>query len=124
MSRATWPTNTTSGVEILAGDVDAGRSVGGAGPAGDETHARAAGRLADRLRHHRGAALLPAYGNRDVAVVKRVDRGQIAFARHAEHVLDAVNAQLIDQNFGGRAIIVLTAHRYLRLIPLPLVGRG
>ena len=73
-----------------------------------------AGRLAHRLRHHRGAALLPAYGNGNIAVMKRVDRGQIAFARHAEHMLDAVNAQLIDQNLGGRTIIVLTAHRFLR----------
>ncbi len=99
---------------ILAGDVDAGRGVGGARPAGDETDARAAGRLAHRLRHHRGAALLPAHGNGNVAVVERVDRSEIAFARHAEHVLDAVNAQLIDQNLCGRTIIVLTAHRRLR----------
>ena len=48
---------------ILLGDVDAGRGVGGAGPAGDEADAGPAGDLADRLRHHGGAALLPADGD-------------------------------------------------------------
>jgi hypothetical protein len=98
---------------ILAGNVYAGRGIGGAGPAGDETDAGTAGRFAYGLGHHRRPALLPTYGDGDVAVVKRIDDGEIAFARHAEHVLDAVNAQLIDQNLGGRTAIVLTAHRRL-----------
>ena len=38
---------------ILARDVDAGRGIGGARPARDEADAGAAGRLADRFRHHR-----------------------------------------------------------------------
>ena len=99
---------------ILARDVDAGRGIGGAGPAGDEADAGPAGRLADRLRHHRRAALLPAHGDGEIAVVKRVERRKIALARHAEHVAHAVNAQLIDQNLGGGAHIVLSAHRRLR----------
>ena len=98
---------------ILTRDVDAGRGVGGAGPAGDETHARTAGRLAHRLRHHRGAALLPAHGDGEIAVVERIEHREIALARHAEHVAHAVDAQLIDQNLGGGASVVLTAHRCL-----------
>ena len=50
---------------ILARDVDAGRGIGGARPARDEADAGAAGRLADRLGHHGGAALVPADGERD-----------------------------------------------------------
>ncbi len=46
--------------------------------------------------------------------MERVENREIAFARHAEHVAYAVDAQLIDQNFGGGANIVLTAHRHLR----------
>ena len=92
---------------ILARDVNAGRSIGGAWPARDEADAGPAGRLADRLRHHRGAALLPAHGDGDVAVVEGVEHGEIALARHAEYVAHAVDAQLIDQNLGGGARIVL-----------------
>jgi hypothetical protein len=98
---------------ILTRDVDAGRRVGGARSAGDETDARAAGHLADRLRHHRGAALLPANGDGKIAVVKRIENRQVALARHAEDVAHAVNAQLIDQNLGRGPHIVLTAHRRL-----------
>ena len=110
MSRATWPTNMTSGVGILARDVDARRGIGGARPAGDETDAGPAGDLADRLRHHGGAALLAADRDGEVGVVEGVEHRQIALARHAEDVAHAVDAQLIDQNLGGGAHIVLGAH--------------
>ena len=109
---------------ILARDVDAGRRVGGARPAGDEADARTAGRLADRLRHHRGAALLPAHGDGEIAVVKRVEHREIALARHAEDVAHAVNAQLIDQNLGGGPHIVLTAHRHLQRSHSRLIRRA
>ena len=42
--------------------MDAGRGVGGAGPAGAEHDAGPAGDLADRLGRHGGATLLPADG--------------------------------------------------------------
>ncbi len=100
----------TSGVEFLARDVNAGRSIGGARTAGDEAHARAAGDLADRFRHHAGAALLPADSDVESAVVESVEHSEIALARHAEHVAHAVNKQLVDENFGGSAHVVLGAH--------------
>ncbi len=39
-----------------------------------------------------------------------VEHRQIALTRHAKDVLHAMDAQLIDQNLGGRAHIVLGAH--------------
>ena len=95
---------------ILLRDVDAGRGVGGARSAGDEADAGAPGHLADRFRHHRCAALVAAYGDGDVAVVKRIEHGEIAFARHAEGVPDAVDDQLIDQHLGSGAQIILGFH--------------
>ncbi len=87
--------------------------IGGAGAAGDEADAGPAGHLADRLGHHRGAGLLPADRDGDIAVMKRVEHREIALAGHAKDMLHAVDAQLIDQNLGGAAQIVLGAHRRL-----------
>ena len=86
------------------------RGVGGARSAGDEADAGAAGHLADGFRHHRRAALVAAHGDGDVAIVKRIEHGEIAFARHAEGVLDAVDDQLVDQHLGGGTQIVLGFH--------------
>ena len=124
MSRATWPTNTTSGVESWRAMWMPGEALVAPGPRVTKQTPGTAGRLAHRLGHHRGAALLPANGDGNIAVVKRIDRSEIAFAGHAEHVLDAVNAQLIDQNLGGRTIIVLTAHRRLRDKAQPIRRAG
>ncbi len=109
---------------ILFGDMDAVGGIGGARAAGDETHAGPAGHLADRLRHHGGAALLPADGDGEIAVMERVEHREIALAGHAKDVAHAMNAQLVDQNFGGAAQIVLAAHRRLlrRLVALPYCG--
>ena len=82
-------------------DMDAGRGIGGARPARHETDAGPAGRLADGLRHHRRAALLPADRERDVAVVEGVERGEIALARHAEGMVHAMRDQLIDEDFAA-----------------------
>ena len=74
--------------------------------------------LPTAFRHHRGAALLPADGERDVAVVEGVERGEIAFARHAEHVAHAMDRQLIDQDFAAGPRAVIAAHRpVLRVSP-------
>jgi hypothetical protein len=88
---------------ILPGDVNAGRGVGGAGAAGDEADARAAGELAVGLRHHGGAAFLAADGDRDGRVVQRVERRKIALARNAEDVVDPVDEKLIDENLAAGA---------------------
>ena len=95
---------------ILARDVQARRRIGGARPAGDEADAGPPGRLADGLRHHRGAALLPADRDRDRAVVEGVERRDIALARHAEHVAHAVDDELIDQHFAAGPGAVIGAH--------------
>ena len=89
---------------ILARDVNAGRGIGGARPARDEADAGPAGRLADRFRHHRRGAFVPADGERDIGmIVKGVERGQIAFARHAEDMAHAMDRQLIDEDFAAGA---------------------
>ena len=105
---------------VLPGDMNAGRGIGGAGTAGDEDDARPAGDLADRLRHHGRAAFLTADGELDRPVVERVQRREIAFARHAEHVLHAVNEQLIDQNFTAGAGAVVGAQHVVS----PCLWRG
>ena len=51
---------------VLPGDMNAGRRIGGARAARDETDAGPAGHLADRLRHHGGRALVAADGELDV----------------------------------------------------------
>ena len=93
--------------------MDAGRGVGGAWAAGNEAHPGAAGDLADRFRHHAGTTLLTAHGDVERAVAEGVEDGEIALARHTEHVLHAVHAQLVDQNLGGGAHVVLGAHSRL-----------
>ena len=97
--------------------MDASAGIGGARPARDEADARAAGHLADDLGHHGGGALVPADGEFNIAVVKGIERGQIAFARHAEYMLHAVNRQLVDQNLAAGAGAVIAAHRCTRARP-------
>ena len=49
---------------------------------------------------------MPADGELDIGAVKRVKRGQIAFARHAEDMAHTLNRQLVDEDFAaetGRA---------------------
>ena len=55
-----------------------------------------------RLRHHGGAALLAADGELDRPVVEGVERGEIALARHAEHVLHAVRRRAGRSGFRRR----------------------
>ena len=47
-------------------------------------------------RQEGGAGFVPADRHLDVAVMERVEHRQIALARDAEHVTDAVDDQLID----------------------------
>ena len=95
--------------------MDAVGGIGRARPAGDKADARAPGHFADCLGHHGGAALLPADGDGEIAVVERIEHREVTLTRHAEYVAHAVNAQLIDQNLGGSPHVVLGAHgRLLR----------
>ena len=96
---------------ILARDVDAVRGIGRTGTAGDETDTGPAGHLADRFRHDGSAGLLAAHRDGQIAVMEGIEHREIALAWHAKDVTHAMKAQLIDQDFGGTAQIVLTAHR-------------
>ena len=109
---------------ILPRDVDARRRVGGAGAAGDEADAGPSRGLAVGFCHDRGAALVAANGDGDVTVVQRIERGDVALARDAEHVPHPMNHQLVDQDFGGGPGAVTGAHGGLlqRLIGQNLVG--
>ena len=42
--------------------------------------------------------------------MQRIERGQIAFPRHAESVRHAVNGQLVDENLAASAGAVVRAH--------------
>ena len=88
---------------ILLRHVHAGRGVGRARSAGDKTDAGLAGRLAVGLGHHGRPALLAANDHLDRNIVQRVEHIEIAFARDAEDVGDAVRDQPVDQNLGGGA---------------------
>jgi hypothetical protein len=77
---------------------------------GDEADAGCSGRLADRFRHHGGAAFLAADRDRELAVMKGVEHRQVAFAGHAEDVAHAVDHELIDQHFGRGPGLVERAH--------------
>ena len=46
---------------------------------------------------------LAAHGDLDAGVVQAVEHGQVAFARHAEHMLDAMGGQLVDQDMAAEA---------------------
>src|SRR5262249_30976297 len=102
---------------ILPRDMHARGRIGGAGPARDEADAGAPGRLAAGFRHDRGPALLPANGDGDITVVEGIERREITLPRHAKHVTNPVNDELVDQNFGGRPRAVIGAHH---ASPLPL----
>src|SRR5262249_59185531 len=46
----------------------------------------------------------------DIAVVKGIERREIALAGHAKHVPHSMHDELIDQNFGGGPRAVIGAH--------------
>ena len=101
MSRATWPTKRISGVESCIAMWMPGEALVAPGPARHEADAGAAGELAVGLRHHRRAALLAADGDVDRGVVQRVEHGEVALARHAEEVIDAVDDELVDEDLAA-----------------------
>jgi hypothetical protein len=95
---------------ILARDMQARRRIGGTRAAGDEADAGRPGGLADRLRHHGGTAFLPADRHGDRGVMQRVERRDVALARHAKHMAHAVQHELVDQHLGGGSGAVIGAH--------------
>ncbi|MPN18670.1 hypothetical protein SDC9_166033 [bioreactor metagenome] len=88
---------------ILVRNVDARRGIGGSRATRDKADARPTGELALRLGHHGRAAFLAADGDVHLGVVQRVQRGQIAFAGHAEQLPDTVQHKLIDEHLSAGA---------------------
>ena len=90
---------------VLEGRVQPDARIRRARPAGDEADARAAGQLALRLGHERRAALLAAGDEADAlaVLVKAVEHGEVAFARHAEGAIDALRDQGFDEGVAGKA---------------------
>jgi hypothetical protein len=95
---------------ILPRDMQPGGRVGGAGAARHEANARRPGSLADRLRHHGGAAFLPADRDGDRGVMHGIERRDVAFAGNAKNMAHAVHHQLVDQHLGGGSGGVIGAH--------------
>src|SRR5205085_8433823 len=91
-------------------DVDAGRAIRRTRSARDERDAGTAGELAMCFRHHHRAALLAADRDGDIAIMERVECGEITFARHAEDMTDAVDQQLVDQHLAAAAHVVFATH--------------
>ena len=88
---------------VLRGDVHPDARVRRARPARDEADARPAGQLPVRLGHVGGGGLVAARDQADVRVVQRVEHGQVALARDAERVLDAVQLELVDEDLAAGA---------------------
>ncbi len=89
---------------ILLGHVHRDRGIGGAWPAADEGDAGAPAELAVAHGHQAGAALVAAHdGLNGVAVVQRVERGEVALARHAVDPVHAMRSKAIDEQVGGAA---------------------
>ena len=85
---------------ILIGGVHGDGGVGGARATGDEAHARLVGQLAVGFGHVACATFLAADDGLDGALVliERIDARQVAFARHQEDTLGAVQTDLIDED--------------------------
>ena len=81
-----------------------------AGAAGDEADARSPRQLPVRLRHVRGARLVPARDEADRAVAERVEDVDVALARDAERELGAVDGELVDQELAAGAAARLVRH--------------
>ena len=94
--------------------VQARTGIGGAGSARDEEDPGASGQLRIRVRHHRGAALLPADHVLDVVIVKTVQRGEKAFSRHREDPVHPVQRQPVGQDFSAMSCGHVRLPPYLR----------
>ncbi|MNK61983.1 hypothetical protein D3C87_811510 [compost metagenome] len=76
--------------------MQAGRGVGCARTTGHHADAGFAGQPAPGVGHHGGAAFLAADHGFDAAFIKRIQHGEIAFARNAGNAGDAIGLQRFD----------------------------
>ena len=81
---------------ILPCDVQARRGIGGARSAGHHADAGFTRQPAPCVGHHGGAAFLAADHGFDAAFIKRIQHGEIAFARNAGNARDAIGLQRFD----------------------------
>ena len=90
---------------ILRRRMNADRGVRRARAARDERNAGPPGQLAERLRHVRRAAFLPADDERKTVarVVQRVEHGEIALARNAERMRRALGEKIGDEYLAAGA---------------------
>jgi hypothetical protein len=99
---------------ILEAGMQSDAGVGGARTARDESDAGLAGQLAVGLGHVGGAAFLAAddVADRVALGIERVQRSQVAFARHAEDGVGAMDAELIDQDLRAAATRMCGGHAF------------
>jgi hypothetical protein len=82
--------------------MDPHRRVRGTRAPRDEDDPRTARELPVCVGHVRGAALLPAHDETDPRITEGVERGEKALARNAEDRVDAVDAELVDEDPASR----------------------
>ena len=87
----------------MLGDMDAVGGVHRPRSTGDEADARTPGEPSVGQRHDRRPGLLAADGHCDLGVMKRVERGEVGFARHAIKALDPLGDKLVDENLAAGA---------------------
>ncbi len=111
---------------ILKRGVHADRRVRRAGPARGERDAGPAGQLADGFRHVRGRGFVPADDGADAFgfVGEGIKHGEEALAGHAEHALDVIREQGVDEQAraGGGALLAVRGNRHIRRAPF-VAGR-
>ena len=71
----------------------------------------AVGQPGTGIRHHGGTRLVAAHGERDGGVVERVEHREIALARHAEDVIDALRHEAVDEDLAARPPVADGVHR-------------
>ncbi len=84
---------------VLLRGVHGDRRIAGAGSAADAGDAGPMRQPGIGQGHESGSGLVPAHDRIDVgAAIKRVEQAEIAFARHAEHAVDAMRDQAVDEH--------------------------
>ncbi len=104
---------------IMFGDMQARSRIGGTGTARHHADAGAVGQPGAGIRHHGGAGLVAADGERDGGVVERVEHREIALARHAEDMVDALRHEPVDEDLSARPPVVVWSSHHL---PVPTVS--
>jgi len=81
--------------------MDGNRAIGGAGTTADHEYRGLSGQAGFRNGHEARAGLMPADDDFYRAVVKGIEKRQIAFARHAIDPFNAVGFQAFDDQVRG-----------------------